>query len=219
MTTIESRFARFRPHPTTILWGALLISLQFGLLAVYVIVTDPTVIDPISLLLPIVWITVAVLALVRTTPTPDSSRQRWIAGTLAVGYFFVLSVFGGVIGLPHPDYASGLRIAIEVPPGWGPALLYGGETVRLALIPFRVVGYVALAYLVYATIIDTAGSAIGGVIGLLSCVSCTFPVIAAVVGGTVGGVATAAATGGIQLSTVAFLVTVALLYWRPFGRE
>jgi cytochrome c biogenesis protein CcdA len=82
------------------------------------------------------------------------------------------------------------------------------------------VGYAALAVLVYATALDVAGSAIGGVLGLFSCVSCTWPVLASLVGGVAGGssaVASAALSGSYGLSTVIFVVTVGLLYWRPFG--
>jgi len=57
-------------------------------------------------------------------------------------------------------------------------------------------------------------------LGLLSCVSCTWPVLASLVGGVAGGTGLAAAvtTQSYGLSTVVFCVTVGLLYWRPFGR-
>jgi hypothetical protein len=86
--------------------------------------------------------------------------------------------------------------------------------------PARVVGYLALAYLVYATVIDAAGSAVSGVLGLLSCVSCSWPILASLLTGVFGSSsALVAATFDLSydVSTLVFVVTVALLYWRPFG--
>ncbi|MFC7080732.1 DUF7546 family protein [Halorussus caseinilyticus] len=87
--------------------------------------------------------------------------------------------------------------------------------------PYKLVGYVALAYLVYDTVLDTAGSAVSGVLGLVSCVSCTWPVIATLAAGVTGSgtaVAAAASEWSYTLGTVAFLLTVGLLRWRPsFG--
>jgi hypothetical protein len=87
--------------------------------------------------------------------------------------------------------------------------------------PARVVGYLALSYLVYATVIDAAGAAVSGILGLLSCVSCSWPILASLATAILGsGSALAASATALSydLSTVVFLATVALLYWRPFGR-
>ena len=72
----------------------------------------------------------------------------------------------------------------------------------------------------YATVLDAARSAVTGVLGLLSCVSCSWPVLASLATGVAGGgsgLAAAVSTGSYGLSTVVFVATVALLYWRPFG--
>jgi hypothetical protein len=54
---------------------------------------------------------------------------------------------------------------------------------------------------------------------LVSCVSCTLPVLAALVSGVAGGSVTAVATGfSYDLSTLVFVASVGLLYWRPLGR-
>jgi len=92
----------------------------------------------------------------------------------------------------------------------------------MVVIPYKLIGYLALTYLVYVTLLDAAGSAVGGVLGLLSCVSCTWPVLATIVTGVAGsGTALAGAVyaQSYDLSTVVFVVTVGLLYWRPFGPE
>jgi hypothetical protein len=177
---------------------------------------------------PFVWINVGIWAVVRTyravgtggSASASSRHRRTVAGALAAGYFLVLAYAGGLVGPGLGEFATGFRIA-TLSPGFGPALIYGGETVRLTLLPFKLIGYLALAYLVYATVLDAARSAVGGALGLLSCVSCTWPVLASLVGGTLGGGAAAGAvmSQSYGLSTAVFVLTVGLLYWRPFGRR
>lgn len=228
-----------RPNRRILLWAALLINAE--LIAVLGYVSLPTV-TPTAIqyyVYPFVWINVGLWAIVRTARvsggpsgsegrerTRGTGRRRYAAGALATGYFLVLAYVGGLVGPgrvlsghtghPHPP---GFRIA-WLPPGWGPAPLYSGPLIELTLMPFMIVGYLALAYLVYATVLDAVGSAIGGVLGLLSCVSCTWPVLASLVGGIAGGtgLAAVATTQSYALSTVVFVLTVSLLYWRPFGR-
>jgi hypothetical protein len=220
-STVVDHLARVRPSRSTLLWGAVLVAAE--LLALLLYVAQPTVV-PTAIryyVYPFVWIDVGLWALVRTDPPAASRRRRSAAGAFAVGYFAVLAYAGGLVGPGLGAMATGLRIA-PLPPGIGPALIYGGEALRLTLLPYKIVGYAALAVLVYATALDVAGSAIGGVLGLFSCVSCTWPVLASLVGGVAGGssaAASAALSGSYGLSTVIFVVTVALLYWRPFGRE
>ena len=105
-----------------------------------------------------------------------------------------------------------------MPPGWGPALLYGGSLVQVSLIPFKAIGYLALSYLIYATVLDAAGSALAGVVGLFSCVSCTWPILGTIVTGVFGGASAVAVVATNQpygASTLVFLSAVALLSWRP----
>jgi hypothetical protein len=112
---------------------------------------------------------------------------------------------------------TGTVRVLALSPGWGPALLYDG-VLRLALLPFKIVGYGVLAYLVYGLVADVARSGlVGGAVGLFSCVSCTLPLAAAVVSTVVGGTVGLAATStwSYDLSTLAFVVSVGLLAWRP----
>ncbi|PSQ22176.1 hypothetical protein BRD04_05280 [Halobacteriales archaeon QS_9_67_17] len=130
----------------------------------------------------------------------------------------MLAWAGGLVAPGIGDLATGVRVVTyQVPPGFGPVLLYSGERVVVNLVPYQTVGYLTLAGLVYLTVVDVAGSVAAGVVGLFSCVSCTFPVIAAVVSGVTGGATFAASVGqgAYGLSTVVFVVTVALLRWRP----
>jgi hypothetical protein len=164
----------------------------------------------------LLWVFVggAVLAVVDVAPASPSTKRR--AALVAVGYFAVLAYAGGLV-IPAGASGVGVRVAY-LPPGWGPALLYQGSVVNLVLMPARVVGYLALTYLVYATVIDAAQAAVSGVVGLLSCVSCTWPVLGSVLTGVFGAgsaVAAVAAAYSYDISTAVFLVTVALLAWRP----
>jgi len=170
---------------------------------------------------PFVWLNLGLWALWRVDPRPAARRERLLAGAVAGGYFLLLAVVGGLVGaanVPPGLDPSGLRIAVwDLPPGYGPAVLYQGDLLRAALLPFKVVGYLALAYLVYVTVLDATEAAAVGLVGLFACVSCTWPVFASVFTGVAGGSATAAAvaTNSYGVSTLVFVVTVALLVWRP----
>lgn len=171
---------------------------------------------------PIVWITVGAWALLRTSPAPADRRTRRVAAAVAVGYFLLLGFVGGLFG-PSQGIDTGLTVQVtDLPPGWNPAVLYGGETVQFALVPYMAFGYAVLSYLVYATAIEAKSAVAGGILGLFSCVSCTLPVVASVLGGFLGGAGalTAAASSlTYGAGTVVFVATVLLLTYRPaFGR-
>ena len=225
MSTIDTSALgdRLRPRRGTLLWGALVLNTELVLLLAYALFGSQTLNSGFGLrmwIYPFVWINASLYVLLRMDPPPGSNRNRRIAAALAVGYFGILAVAGGLVG--HAHGPSTARIAWALPPGWSPAFIYTGSVLTLNLILYKVIGYVTLAYLVYATVLDAAGSAVTGVLGLLSCVSCSWPVIAAIATGIAGsssGIAAAVTDGSYGISTVVFVVTVALLYWRPFGRE
>ncbi|MFB6293715.1 MAG: hypothetical protein ABEH60_05590 [Halonotius sp.] len=162
-----------------------------------------------------VWINVGVWVVANSRPdlTAVAARTRRRALLVAAGYFAALAVAGGLVGVGS-EAATGLRIA-PLPPGYGPALLYSGEWVTINLQPNYLVGYAALAYLVYVTVIDAAGSAAAGLLGLFSCVSCSWPIIVSLVSGGSSVLVTAALQVSYGLSTAVFLVTAGLLYFRP----
>lgn len=198
-----------------------LLANTLGFLAVaYVLAADISVTQPRYAFYGLLWIVVGVLAVWKTTPAPTDQSTRRRAAALAVGYLVVLAFAGGVVVSSLPDGATwGARLA-TLAPGWGPAPVFTTPYAAVVLMPARVVGYLALAYLVYATVIDAAGSAVSGLLGLLSCVSCSWPILASLLTGAFGGgSAVVAATFDLSydLSTLVFVVTVALLYWRPFG--
>jgi len=218
--------ARLRPRRETVLWGSILVTLELGVLAVYSLLGSSSLVSLAGVrfwLYPFVWINVGLWAVVRTMPAGSgvSERHRLLAGALAAGYFGLLAYTGGLVGSGMAEAAGVVRVVwTTIPPGWGPAVTYAGDLATLTLVPYRVVGYLALAYLVYATVLDAARSAVTGVLGLLSCVSCSWPVLASLATGVAGGgsgLAAAVSTGSYGLSTLVFVATVALLYWRPFG--
>jgi hypothetical protein len=217
MSTVDLS-ERLRPSGETLAWAALVVTTEFLLVAAYVVGLDIQVRDWTLFVVPFVWINVGLWAIVRTTPAAASARKRRVALLVAGGYFILLAYFGGLFAPAH-GHASSFSIELwGIPPGWSPALLYSGSVVTLALLPYKVVGYVALAYLVYATALDASNALVGGVVGLFSCVSCSFPIIAGIVTGIVGSggaLAALATESSYLLSTGVFVVTVGLLYWRP----
>lgn len=207
------------PGSTAVIGWAAVLNAEFLLVAIYLLLAPVTPTGIWIYVYPFVWINVAIWAL-RRVDVPAASRAKRYGGVVvAVGYLFVLGYFGGLYGPGMGELATGLRIEmVSLPPGWSPAVLYSGEQVRLALLPFKVIGYLTLAYLIYATVLDAAGSATVGVFGLFSCVSCVLPLIAATVSGFVGGGGALLAAASVQsyaLSTAVFVLTVVLLVWQP----
>ena len=205
--------------------GGLVLVVEFLALILYL---QASTVQPKSVslyLVPFVWINVGLLALWRIRPTPDSVSQRRLAFGIAGGYLLILSVAGGIVSPGHALHghlhSTGFRIA-WLPPGWGPAVLYGGAYLNLAVIPYQTFGYLVLTYLVYVTVREATGTLVSGIFGLFSCVSCTLPVFAALASGLFGGssaLAAAAYSQSYVLSTVVFVLTVGLLSWRPSIRR
>jgi len=210
---------RLRPTRDTVLWAGLLVNTELILTFTYLLLSDATITEWRYLVFPFVWINGSIWVFARTKPEARSARTRYLGAAIAVGYFLLLASVGGIVN-PGGMPALGWRVA-WLPPGWGPALLYTSSDLKLSLMPYKVVGYLALAYLVYDTVLDTAGSAVSGLVGFVSCVSCTWPVVATLAAGLAGSgtaVAAAASEWSYTIGTLAFVVTVALLRWRPsFG--
>lgn len=221
MSTVQ--FARNLDLPADWpLWAGLL-AVETVAVCTYLL-TVGTVTEPRYLLYPFLWINVGLFAMSRVERPRASGRRFWLAAGVAVGYFLVLAVVTGLIGLPHLAYGhthshgyipDGWLVSLSVP-GWGPRIAYVAGSAHLYFVPYRVVGYVALASLLYVRLASTSLASGAGLIGLASCISCTFPLVASLVSGA--GVGAAAALGGFSLdvSTAAYLVAVGLLWW-PWG--
>ena len=196
-------------------WWSLVLAAELALVTAYLAVTPTvTVVEPRYVVYPFLWINVGVWAMVRTK-TPSVGRRQWaVATAVAVGYLLVLFVAAGTLQLGISDPLNGGAVASihwNVP-GLGPIVVYGTPRVRLSIIPFKVVGYIAMTYLVYARLLDATRAVLSGVLGLVSCVGCTFSILFPLLGATAlfGSTLTGLAW---DLSTAVFLFTVALLYW------
>jgi hypothetical protein len=220
--TWTSTVSRFEIDRKSVLIGALVANTMVLLMGVYYAVSPDDLIGPIPVVVPLVWISVSVLVFTRTRLPETSRRRRRLGLAIGAAYFGLLAYFGGLWGAPIQAIPMGVDLTlVGAPPGWTPRIALNSPLVYINLLPWKFAGYLALSYLVYATVLDAAGSAVSGVLGLLSCVSCTWPVIATIASSVLGGTAAVTAVAYNQsylLSTVVFLVTVVLLYWRPGWR-
>lgn len=205
------------PSRRDLLAAALVINLELAAVVAYFTFTTASITSPLFTLYGLVWVNLALLVFARYRPPASDALTRRRALVVAVGYALLLAVFGGVVGVAPPRTTPGVEIAL-LPPGWGPALVVNAGVAAAILMPAKVLGYAALAYLLYGAVVDAAGAGIAGVLGLFSCLSCSLPILAGAVASLLGGgaVVAAAVTGiGYGSSTLVFVVTVALLWWRP----
>lgn len=219
MTNISTAAAADWLRLPEVRWLSGLVALEALAVVGYFALSPATVTNPRYVLYPFVWINVGVVAAVATTPPEASRRAKLLAGGVSLAYFLVLAGLSGLVGLElgaHTHtHVHGLQLTMAAP-GWGPRIAYAGSLVTATFVPYRVVGYLALSYLVYATVLDATGAALSGVLGFASCVSCGLPVVGSLaVGavGTMGGVAVAAYS--VDLSTAVFVLAVGLLTLRP----
>ena len=212
-----------RPSATSLGLAAAVLWFETVVVGWYVLYEPVKITDPLVIVYPLVWINASLLAL-WITDAPDVSRRLRLSGAvLGFGYFLVLAYVGGLIQI-HAlhgghSHAFGFSVTWPLPPGWGPTLLLSNNVLGVAFTPYKVLGYATLAYLVYVTVLETAGSVWAGAVGLFSCVSCTWPVLGTVLAGAFGGSAAVVVFATEQpyaSSTLVFLSAVALLVWRPF---
>lgn len=195
---------------------------ELALVAVYFRFTGATLTHLRYAVYPFIWINVGLWAVLKTTPPPVQRRHRWVGVIAAMTYFSLLAIVAGLIGIhpghsPHPDGAFGLQIVMGAP-GWGPAVMYISPSFHCMIIPYLVIGYLSLAYLVYVTVLEATRSAVAGLLGIGSCIGCTFPVAASFVAGVAGGssaLTTAIYGFSMDISTGVFVAAIMLLYWRP----
>lgn len=196
-----------------LLWATVLAA-EGALVVVYLELTG-TEIDRIRYVVyPFVWINLGLWAVLRARPVGGSLRIRSMAGLAAAGYFLLLLALPGKIAVTVASGAvSGLQVSWAVP-GWGPIITYGGSHLQVYVVPFEVIGYLALAYLVYANVVNLARSSLAGLVGVVTCVGCTVPVLVPVLGilgGTGTTLASTAYSWSYDVGTVLFAVVVVLL--------
>ncbi len=210
---LETRHRRRFPIAvsTAVAWSGLVV-LELFLLALYFAIEPAEIRSIRYLLYPFVWINVGLWAVVRTRPTAANRRHRLVAAGVGTAYFLVVMAVPGNIGVGDVGAQLVARVGWYAP-GWGPLLALSGP-LRLYLIPFEVIGYAALAYLVYVATLDLVRTALPGILGLVTCVGCTVPVLAPVVGllgGPTSGLVTTSYAYSYDIGTVLFVVTVVLM--------
>ncbi len=214
--TTDAAFSIPLPADRRLYW-LLFLNSQFLAIALYVAFTQATLASLRLIGYAFIWINVSAWVVANTRPVATSPSVRRRARLLAAGYFGLLAFAGGLIGFGIGEAATGFRIA-PLPPGFGPAILYSGELVTINLLPVYLIGYAALAYLVYVTVIDASSSAAAGLLGLFSCVSCSWPIIVSLASAATGSGSVLAASAlqvSYGLSTAVFVLTAGLLYYRP----
>lgn len=211
-----ARASRTRLPADWPLWATLLAA-EVVAVATYAL-TVGGVSEPRYVVYPFVWINLGLYAVVRARSPEAPARRRALAAGAAALYGLVLAVVTGLIGVPlvehghvhgHPD---GWMVSLSAP-GWGPRVAYVVGDYHLYFVPYRVVGYAALSYLLYVGLAELSLATGAGVVGLLSCIGCALPLLAWV---TVGaGAASLSAVGGFSLdaSTAAFVAALGLLWW------
>ena len=212
-----------RPQlPDRRVWAGVLAAEALWVLG-YFALTPSTVTDPRYVLYPFVWINAGLYAVWRvgSVPAPASDGLRRLADFAGVGYFTALAWLSGLLAVYGSDHAHdhihGWQLTAATP-GWGPRIAYVGEWFHLYFVPYRVIGYLALAYLLAAAIRELSARTLTGGLGIATCLGCSFPLLVSLSGavGLGGGAATVSALS-LDLSTAAFLLAVGALAWRPEG--
>lgn len=180
-------------------------------IAAYLDVADPTLTSYRPLAYPAIWLTVSVATAVWVGLTlRRRPRRRW-GLVVATGYTLTLLWLTGMVGATTTPGAGTAEVVAALP-GWGPLVLYNGTVVELSVVPFKLVAYLALGYVVYVLVAATGGSIRAALFGLGSCVGCTTPLLVAVAGVFGGTHATTMVTSlGYDLATVVLGGTFGLL--------
>lgn len=181
---------------------------HFAGILVYLETTETTI-APQRAMIPLVWISAAVWLVVHLHDRSESGNPGLLAPCLAIAYLILLGILSGTVGVGGGT--TGFRLSMATP-GWGPIVLSSVGPVQFTLVPFEVVGYLAISYGVYRAVCATSRGALAGVVGLFTCVSCSLSVIGVVVGAFTG-TTTALMPGPLtyELSTGVFLLTVVVL--------
>jgi hypothetical protein len=178
-------------------------------IATYLRLTDAVITAGRSLIYPVIWIVTSLTAAVWIGLTVRGRPRRWRGIALGGGYTLMIAWLTGLLGATTGGFPLRVHAA---PPGWGPIILYDSGLLRLSIVPFKLIAYLALGYVIYALVAAHRGSIRAAALGIVSCVSCTGPLLVAVVGAIGGAQATTAvATAGYDLATAALVVTFGLL--------
>jgi hypothetical protein len=212
-----------RPRlPDRRVWAGLL-AVEALWVAGHFTLTPAAITDPRYVLYPFVWMNAGIYAVWRVRPAPADDGLRRLADFVGAGYFAALAWLSGLLAVYGADHAHthvhGWQVTLAMP-GWGPRIAYVGSWFHVYFVPYRVIGYLALAYLLAAAVRELSTRTLTGVLGVATCIGCSFPLLLSFAGSVgLGGGAGLATVAGLSLdvSTAAFLLAVAVLTWRPGG--
>jgi len=201
-------YNRLSPLEFAVGSGLLVVAVFVAATASYLSVQEPVLTDSRVLVYPIVWATASVVSAVWVGRTLQRRPRRWLGVAVSIGYTLALLWLSGTVEASMGTPTSQLVVAV---PGWGPLILYDNGLVSLTVVPFQLVAYLSLGYIV-AVLVAAAGSARTAALGMASCVSCAAPLLLAVAG-LFGGTqaSTMVASAGYDLATVVLLLTFGLL--------
>lgn len=180
---------------------------QVAILFGYLLWTKAMVVSTQSVLYPIIWITLGVwLVLVLRADGPEHDRSLF-GLAVAGGYLLALAVIGDMLGTTTGAIGGTIISAL---PGWGPIVRVSLSPIQIVLVPFEVVGYLALSYGVYRAIAASKNGFAAGFFGLFSCVGCSLGLLGAVAS-AVTGATVAVQPAGYGPATAVYALTVILL--------
>lgn len=219
--TVEHRINEFTPYLRPLTVFNLLFAAQLVAAVVYGAVFEVPVSSFRRFLIPFIWVAIGVMAVWYTKPASAEMRYRFLGATISASYFVLVLYLSGMIGpstaVESTTGSAGVGVEWWASLGWGPIVVYSGEWISAALIPYQLVGYLALAYLIYAAVLDITKSAAAGVLGLIPCPGCAAPLFAPLLAGAAGASSAFALllVYTYEIATIFFIGAVALLYWRP----
>lgn len=105
---------------------------------------------------------------------PDD-RLPWRSVGLGLAYAAGLAALSGLL---VPSGATAVEL-VETVPGWGPVVVVAGAGLQLTAVPFQLIGYLGLGYLLARGLRQTTTALAGGVLGLTACVGCLVSTVVA----------------------------------------
>ncbi|GAB6878374.1 hypothetical protein JCM17823_06480 [Halorubrum gandharaense] len=187
------------------LLGSSLVALAYLVfLTMYLIFGSNEVLDLSRAVYPFVWLTTVggAFATVGHLVRRISAFETVIAG----GYIILLTWISGGLSVGWTELGITTSGGI---PGWGPVIGIDAFVITVVAVPFQVIGYVTLGFLIAQALQNRSGSAAAGVIGLLSCAGCILPLLA--VSASIGMVPAFSGSIPYSVSTIAFVLSTTLL--------
>ncbi|MFW6449368.1 MAG: DUF7546 family protein [Halobacteriota archaeon] len=198
----EFELQRFK---RAVLAGALVAVAYLALVLLDLGLRRPELVDPSRLAYPLFWIVTVAIAIV-SVGVPRRRLPRW-AIALGIGYAGALAALSGLLRVGGD--AAELTV-VPAFPGWGPIVTVDLAVVQLTVVPFQIVGYLGLGYLLARAVTNAPRAAIGGLLGAATCVGCLASALAA--GASSLGFAANLGVGtSYTLATAGFIAVVVLL--------